>query len=874
MPPTSATSCTSTSRSTGWSTAARTTPSSRQRWSATSTSASACGTSCWTARWGCSRRWTSTSSCCGPSSPATGPAPTTSCAGTSQDSSARSEKYWSSDRRRMPKVFFATDLHGSEVCWKKFLNAARFYDADVLICGGDMTGKAIVPIVSENGHFSGTLGGEHQTVAAEPVGEVEANIRRKGYYPLRMSLDRLHELDGDAGKRAACFQEVMLEGVERWMGMAAEKLRGSGIRCFVSPGNDDEMEVDEMIRRAELVELGEGRVVDVDGFSMISTGWSNPTPWNTHREESEEKLGERIESMASKLADPSRAIFNLHCPPYKSGLDEAPAIDADLKLLHGGRALRPVGSTAVRAAFDAFIYSFWSINLITLGLYGMSYVYWVPDGQLLAAIVIFGVLTTFLVITYAMLVSVMPRTGGDYAWQSRVLGGGLGFVLSITGWWFTLFLWAPIYANILVVQFFSPLAYTLGWSGVATFFTSQTGIFVSCLIVLAFVSIVVTMGMETYARIQKICFWIGLAGLAVVCGLLLFYSQSDFQNAFNREATSLFGAPANAYQGMIDAASKTFSGSSFSTFTFGPVLLLLPWLAFYLLWPNWGATLYGEVRGAKDIRKPFWSMFAGLWVTVAMVAIVVLLINKTIGWSFYQSANAAYWNHLSEVHGAVAPPVPIWPYPVMFAGFLVDNHLFQALLIIVMGLWFFGWAGTLFLSSTRVIFAAAFDRVLPSWAANISAKRRVPYGSLVLMIVPSLVVSAIYAYRPTFTSVFLDATAVLALTFFATVVAAIILPWRRKDLYDASPIANYKVAGVPAITIVGVFTGLFLLFMLYEWSFNKDNLYSTSFQSTPNSVYYFLATYIVAVVIYVVARVVRNRQGIDLRRIHHEIPVE
>src|SRR6202795_5096441 len=178
------------------------------------------------------------------------------------------------------------------------------------------------------------------------------------------------------------------------------------------------------------------------------------------------------------------------------------------------------------STFDAFVYSFWSVNLITLGLYGMSFVYTVPDGQLLAAILLFGILVTFLVITYAMLVSVMPRTGGDYAWQSRVLGGGLGFVLSITGWWFTLFLWAPIYANILVVQFFSPLAYTLGWTGVATFFTSQNGIFVSCLILLAVVSVVVTMGMETYARIQKICFWIGLGGLAVTCGLLLFAIQS------------------------------------------------------------------------------------------------------------------------------------------------------------------------------------------------------------------------------------------------------------------------------------------------------------------------------------------------------------
>ncbi|HEV2967941.1 MAG TPA: metallophosphoesterase, partial [Candidatus Dormibacteraeota bacterium] len=243
-------------------------------------------------------------------------------------------------------------LHGSEMCWRKFLNAGKFYDADILICGGDMTGKAIVPIVQEDGHYSVTLGGESQSVEAAQVPDVEAQIRRKGYYPLQMSVERLNELDQNPAKRTETFQQVMLDGVDRWMGMAAEKLRGTGIRIFVCPGNDDEMEVDDVIRRSDVVELGEGRVVDIDGWSMISTGWSNHTPWNTHREETEEKLGARIEAMASQLPDASKAIFNLHCPPFKSGLDEAPAIDADLRLLHGGRALRPVGSTAVREAIE------------------------------------------------------------------------------------------------------------------------------------------------------------------------------------------------------------------------------------------------------------------------------------------------------------------------------------------------------------------------------------------------------------------------------------------------------------------------------------------------------------------------------------------
>src|SRR5437016_2730485 len=206
------------------------------------------------------------------------------------------------------------------------------------------------------------------------------------------------------------------------------------------------------------------------------------------------------------------------------------------------------------SAYDAFIYSFMSVNLITLGLYGMSFAYSVPDGSLLAGILFTGVAVTFLVIVYASLIAAIPRAGGDYTWQSRILGGGPAFVLAMTGWWFILWHWTPIYANILVVQWLSPLLATVGQLNAATWFTTPTGIFVSCLITLVFVGLVVTAGMETYARIQKACFYGGLVALAVLCVILLVSSQSDFHRAFNREAASIFGVRGDAYQKTITAA--------------------------------------------------------------------------------------------------------------------------------------------------------------------------------------------------------------------------------------------------------------------------------------------------------------------------------
>jgi Icc-related predicted phosphoesterase len=164
----------------------------------------------------------------------------------------------------------------------------------------------------------------------------------------------VQELQANPGLVSRLFTQQMCLTVERWLQMAEEKLAATRVRCFLCPGNDDELAIDDVVRAARGVEHAEGRVIDVDGFEMISTGWSNPTPWNTHREESESALGRRIEAMAGQLRDPQQAIFNFHLPPYGSKLDEAPALDANLRPIHGGRAVRPVGSTAVREAITRY----------------------------------------------------------------------------------------------------------------------------------------------------------------------------------------------------------------------------------------------------------------------------------------------------------------------------------------------------------------------------------------------------------------------------------------------------------------------------------------------------------------------------------------
>ena len=307
---------------------------------------------------------------------------------------------------------------------------------------------------------------------------------------------------------------------------------------------------------------------------------------------------------------------------------------------------------------DSLIYACLATNFVTLGIYEFTFAAPAfPKGQLITAVIIGGIWVSFLVIAYSGLVVTIPRAGGDYVWQTRILGSGIGFVMAATGWWFILWLWAPIYGNILSVQLFEPLWATLKWTwpgGGYAWFGTHNGIFIVTLITIALAGFLVSIGMAGYAKFQRWCFIGGLIGFAVVVILLLFNSHASFVSSFNLEAHKLFGVN-NAYAATNKAAAKAgYTTSPLGFGPLGPTMLLVPALMFFLLWPNWGTTLYGEVRGASDFKRVFMGMFFGLWTTVALTIIFLLLMAKTVGWGFYQNLNSLDYNaHPAVRHLAV-----------------------------------------------------------------------------------------------------------------------------------------------------------------------------------------------------------------------------
>ncbi len=255
------------------------------------------------------------------------------------------------------RVFFATDLHGSEIVFRKFLNAVSVYEADIAIMGGDLTGKRLVPVVETPDGFASTVLGRREVARSEA--DVDALMRRikdLGQYPLRVTEAEYHRMEEEPGEVDARFERACQQQVGEWMARAADRLEPLGVPLYVTGGNDDYMSIEGVLDRAEYAVNAESRIVELaPGIEMLSTGYGNVTPWRCPRDIPEEDLWALIDGVAQGLRDPPSAVFNLHVPPYGSGLDTAPKLDESVdppKPIVGEDA--PVGSKAVRRAIEEF----------------------------------------------------------------------------------------------------------------------------------------------------------------------------------------------------------------------------------------------------------------------------------------------------------------------------------------------------------------------------------------------------------------------------------------------------------------------------------------------------------------------------------------
>jgi Icc-related predicted phosphoesterase len=254
------------------------------------------------------------------------------------------------------RIFYAGDVHGSRVCWKKFINAGAHYPADALVMGGDLTGKALVPIVREgDGSYAARVIGEQRTACtAEELDQMQQAISTNGMYPLIVDREEARSLAEDPASRDRAFEQALLDELRLWVEFADERLAGTETVAYVIPGNDDPWSVDEVLAAGTHVDACDEAVRTLGPHEMVSLGYSNRTPWKTPRELDEDEIYSRLKRLADQLEAPERAIFNIHVPPWESSLDTAFEVDEELRYVtKGGRPHEvPTGSPAVRQIIE------------------------------------------------------------------------------------------------------------------------------------------------------------------------------------------------------------------------------------------------------------------------------------------------------------------------------------------------------------------------------------------------------------------------------------------------------------------------------------------------------------------------------------------
>jgi hypothetical protein len=257
----------------------------------------------------------------------------------------------------MIRILYASDFHGSEAFFRKFLGAALQYQARALIVGGDVTGKAMIPVIHQGGgrYEAHLFGRKESPASASELEKLKQTITNVGFYPLVLEQDEAEALEADPAEMARRFEQEMILRVRKWLTLAEETLGPKGIPLFFMPGNDDIFAIDAAIEGFEHVHNPDGRRFWLDDdHELAGVSYANLTPWRCARDIDEAALAAKLEAAAALLEAPRRAVLAIHVPPFDSGIDVCPELDENLQIIaRGGQVLmKPVGSPAVRAAIE------------------------------------------------------------------------------------------------------------------------------------------------------------------------------------------------------------------------------------------------------------------------------------------------------------------------------------------------------------------------------------------------------------------------------------------------------------------------------------------------------------------------------------------
>jgi basic amino acid/polyamine antiporter, APA family len=518
--------------------------------------------------------------------------------------------------------------------------------------------------------------------------------------------------------------------------------------------------------------------------------------------------------------------------------------------------------------FDGWTYNVLAMNVVVMiGFTYYSATYLFPGGSLPWAILICGIFCILEGITYAILTATMPRSGGDYIYQSRILGGAIGSVISFTAIVSAGAMWMAIagwFGSTLCVAPFLVLiggTYDIQWmSDLGEWFITPAGFFVMTLIVIAWAALVNIWGMRLYALLQR-WFWIvGAICLGVMLVVLAMNDHASFVDKFNSFMATNFNQ-SDAYQNVLTTAKDQGyapgGGGGFSS-----TIAIIPLAAFSLIYVAWSVAQGGEIKSGNSLRAQMIQMPGAEVFSAVVAAVLSALLVSRIGTDFLGSVGFVY----TEAPDAYV--LPVAPLFGAFVGALAQNGALLILVAIAFNAWFWMWHPNITLAASRVMLAMSFDRILPDKVGSVNKTTHTPIFAIVIFSIICAVFGYLYSYT-SFWELTLATAALNILCFGVSNLAGAVMPYRRPDLYRDSPAANWKIAGIPVITITGFIFVAFTAWILYMVL--KDSAYAVN---STRSLVFMGILYVIAIVLYVIGKLRRQRQGINVNVVYAQIPVE